>query len=250
MDDGESQILQMFLTTTRISEGARSEYLRCLREGANLNGNDVFVFTDEQLHNLVINYDRQFFAGALRKAVASGTLRVGFSNRLRRTAGKTRRLSKTRNAVQAYEISINKQLLMDQSPTQARPAKVGGLLCADADEVLMRILEHEMVHLAEYIAWGVSDCDAFQFQSIVMRFFGHTTKSHELLGSSTRTILAADYRVGQYVTFSLAGAAVEGKIVAITENLIIEVPTRGAQRSEHTVYRYSVPPALVTPIAF
>ena len=58
---------------------------------------------------------------------------------------------------------------------------VGGLECRDRLEALQRIFEHELLHLAEFLAWGRSSCRADNFHRLSRRIFAHEGAFHDLI---------------------------------------------------------------------
>ena len=53
-----------------------------------------------------------------------------------------------------YEITISATLLFNTFQDVDRPVTVGGLVCRDRVEAFQRIFEHELLHLAEFLALG------------------------------------------------------------------------------------------------
>ena len=62
-----------------------------------------------------------------------------------------------------YEITVSTTLLFNTFQHLDRRVTVGGLECRDRLEALQRIFEHELLHLAEFLGWGRSNCRAQNF---------------------------------------------------------------------------------------
>ena len=80
-----------------------------------------------------------------------------------------------------YEITISATLLFNTFQDVDRPVTVGGLVCRDRVEALQRIFEHELLHLAEFLAWGRSNCRADNFHKLSRRIFAHEGAFHDLI---------------------------------------------------------------------
>ena len=60
-----------------------------------------------------------------------------------------------------------------RSRTWIARSRSGGLVCRDRLEALQRIFEHELLHLAEFLGWGRSNCRAENFHALSRRIFAH-----------------------------------------------------------------------------
>ena len=85
-----------------------------------------------------------------------------------------------------YEITISVTLLFNTFQEVDRPVTVGGLVCRDRVEALQRIFEHELLHLAEFLAWGRSNCRADNFHRLSRRIFAHEGAFHDLITPRSR----------------------------------------------------------------
>ena len=115
-------------------------------------------------------YDETFFDGLLRESLGNVPLDFRLSKRMTRAGGKTSRW-KHRNSKTAerFEITISATLLFTSFTTNQRAVEVTGIECNNRLDALFRIMEHEIVHLAELIAWDRSSCSQQRFQSIASR---------------------------------------------------------------------------------
>lgn len=73
-----------------------------------------------------------------------------------------------------------------------------------------------MVHLAEMLCWGKSDCSAARFQSIAGRLFLHWAHTHNLITRRERAA-ASGIRVGSRATFLFEGRCLTGRVNRITK---------------------------------
>ena len=159
----------------------------------------------------------------------AGQVELRLSDRLSRAAGKTivRRkqvasLFGTRVETH-YEIAISTFLLFQSFDGHERSITIGGLVCRDRLEALQRIFEHELIHLAEFLAWGKSSCSAAQYRDLSGRIFGHAGVHHDLV--TAREIAAEQHgvRVGDLVQFYLDHQQVIGRVNRITKRATILV---------------------------
>ena len=170
-------------------------------------------------------YDDQFFDGLCTQALQSRRLSFRLSSRMTRTGGTTAK-HVSRTGEERYEISIATSILFDGFGASDRTATVGGLVCENRLSALQRILEHEIVHLAENLCWGDSNCSAQRFQDIAARFFLHQAHTHNLI---TRRERAAELgvRVGSMVAFQFEGRKYTGRVNRITKRATVLVADSG-----------------------
>ena len=100
---------------------------------------------------------------------------------------------------------------------------VGGLVCRDRLEALQRIFEHELLHLAEFLARGRSNCRGDNFQSLSRRIFAHEAAYHDLITPREHARSAFDIHVGDRVTFELDGKHHTGRVNRITRRATVLV---------------------------
>ena len=127
----------------------------------------------------------------------------GWSAPRARPSGRFRACSGTasRCAKVEYEITISATLLFNTFQDVDRPVTVGGLVCRDRVEALQRIFEHELLHLAEFLAWGRSNCRAENFHRLSRRIFAHEGAFHDLITPREQARAAYDIRIGDHVSF-------------------------------------------------
>jgi hypothetical protein len=180
-------------------------------------------------------YDAEFFSGLLTAMLQQDTGgKIGFrlSDRMTKAAGKTIR-RRTRQRVvwrvveqSEYEIAISTFLLFQTFAHIDRPVTVTGLVCRDRLEALQRIFEHELLHLAEFLAEGCSSCAAEPFQVLSRAIFGHEAAVHDLVTTHEIAAKAHAIRQGDLVSFDFDGATRVGRINRITKraSVLVEDP--------------------------
>lgn len=209
-----------------------------------LSGADVRFLFDR--------YDELYFDGLLHLAL--GTTPIGFrvSSRMTRAGGKTSSWRKDRtSAIERFEIAVSSTLLAqtfaDDQP--GRTIRVTGLECHTRLDALMRVLEHEVVHLSELLGWNTSSCTQDRFRAIAWQVFGHTDHRHALITPRERAA-AAGLHPGTQVRFVFQGNALQGTVNRVTRRATVLVPAEDGERySDGNRYRkYYVPLKMLEPI--
>jgi hypothetical protein len=195
------------------------------------DGNFRLIGTDD-LHRLFDWYDREFFRGRLGEMLLEDdahpvTFRL--SRRLVSAAGQTirqvrrcRRIGKPSVRVE-YEVTISTTLLYNTFQNVERTVTVGGLVCRDRLEALQRIFEHELLHLAEFLAWGRSNCRAENYRRLSRRIFAHEAAFHDLITPNEQARTAFGIRIGDHVSFELDGRHHAGRVNRITRRATVLV---------------------------
>ena len=211
--------------TTAIYDAMRKQ----IREG-----NFTLIRTDD-LEKLFLLYD-QFFGGWLSRAVTEKShlpLAFRLSSTMTRAGGKTityRRLDQDHRWITRYEIAIASRMLFMTFRDMSRPVTVCGLVCSDRLQALQRIMEHEIIHLAELLTCGKSSCKKERFQSLALRIFGHTLSTHDLVTAREHAATNHEIRVGQQVEFEFDGQRHQGTVNRIHHRATVLVPSDKGQR--------------------
>ncbi|MCA9537538.1 MAG: hypothetical protein KC620_01545 [Myxococcales bacterium] len=221
---------------------------RVLAESPNLRRPDFARLTPADLTYVFQRYDAEVFGGALQTTLASprgGPLDLRVSARMTRAGGLTRRgLRRTFGKVeQRFEISLSAPLLFGTFCDDPRPITVVGRLCNDRLDALLRIFEHELLHLCEYLVFGESNCNASRFAQLAHDLFGHTEATHRLITPRERAHLDHGIGVGDVVDFQFEGQRLRGRVNRITKRATVLVEsTRGRRYSDGGCYeKYYVP---------
>ncbi len=209
-------------------------------------GNFTVIGTDD-LSRLFGWYDQEFFRGRLGEMLLEdGVYPIDFrlSRRLVSAAGQTIRQVRQlrRNGCPVtkveYEITISTTLLYNTFQSVDRTVTVGGLVCRDRLEALQRIFEHELLHLAEFLGWGRSNCRAMNYHALSRRIFAHEGAFHDLITPRETARAAFDIHVGDGVSFELDGLRYRGLVNRITRRatVLVEDP-RGQLFTDGRCYR-------------
>ena len=220
-------------------------YNKVLSHSQNLDDGNFTRFSKDDLKRLFELYDRHFFNNFFTKNHGDKIF-FRLSKRMTRSGGKTSygRKSKT------FEIYLSTTLLFQTFDDVTREVKVNGIVCHDRLEAVMRILEHEMIHLMELVLFERSSCSKPQFRLFSRNIFNHSDVTHQLITQTERARETFNLRIGDRVSFEHNGQTYVGVLSRITKRATVIVgdsdgqfvDSKGKQHS-----KYYVPLALLTP---
>ncbi len=198
-------------------------------------------------------YDQVFFAGRLAPLVIEKSgkpLQFRVSRAMTSAGGKTI-WSKRNGKTTGFEIAISSSLLLNSFREGDRPIHVSGQPCIDRVDALMRVMEHEIVHLLEMLTFGNSSCSQTRFMTIANRLFGHTHPRHGLVTARENAHRKHSIRVGQRVSFTFQGKEFTGIVNRISLRATVLVPDKsGIRYSDGKRYiKFLMPLARLRPIA-
>ncbi len=189
-------------------------------------------------------YDGRSFDGTLARTLGDTPLTYRVSGRMTRCLGLTyRHLQPLR-----FEIVVSSTLLFGNFDPADRGVQVVGLDARDRLDALLLVMEHELVHLAELLAFGDSDCAADRFAGIAHGLFGHREHTHRLITPRERAH-ARGIGVGARVAFEHRGQRHVGVVNRVGRRATVLVPDpKGARYSDGVCYaKFYVPPDALTP---
>lgn len=230
--DRAAGLLSLHLTTDDVVQRNRQIYDEMLGRSEHLRTGNFSVIGLVDLHRLFNLYDARFFDGGLSRMLREdgvGEVGLRLSARMTRAAGKTfmrRERRRTPTGIVErieYEIAVSTLLLFENFREPGRPVSVGGLVCRDRLETLQRIFEHELLHLAEFLAWGRSNCAAANFHTLSRRIFAHEGATHDLLTPRELAAQVYQVRAGDRVSFEHEGIRRVGLVNRITKRATVLV---------------------------
>jgi hypothetical protein len=206
-----------------------------LGESADLKQPNFPAISEADLARLFELYDQAFFGGWLAPAVKEKTglpLAFRLSPTMTRSGGKTivhrRRMPGAKFEVR-YEIAVASRLLFMTFKRDDRPVIVVGLTCGCRLEALQRILEHEIIHLAELVAFDKSSCSRRRFKGLAAAIFGHTGTKHTLVTPAEHAAAQHGVRVGERVSFEFQGRRYVGLVNRTTRRATVLVEDAAGQ---------------------
>jgi hypothetical protein len=139
-------------------------------------------------------YDKHYFYNRLSRHI---NMKFELSNKLTKSAGNIRYKAKL-NTVK-ITFSLPRIFVVDYKNESGYI--VNGIKCKTPIEALMRVMEHELTHLIEFILYGDSNCNDARFIQLSYQLWGHTENKHHLgLETPTETTLYG-FRKGDKVSF-------------------------------------------------
>jgi len=166
-------------------------------------------------------YDQQFFSGLVKKALSDTRLDFELSRRLTRSAGKT---AYYRKPARRFLIGVSTTLLFGCFTEQDHRSIVcSGIVCHDRLDALLRVMEHELVHLIEFVLWEKSSCSRNRFRSISLRAFSHTENVHSLITPVERAQQQFGIAPGVMVQFSMDNKTLTGVVNRVTRRATVLV---------------------------
>ena len=209
----------------------------------------------QDLENMAEAYDALFFKGLCLPLARSYGLTFRLSSRMTRAGGKTTRTinrgTRSRPGKTHYEIALSTSLLFQSFRQPGDTIRVCGDDCPDRLTAMQRIVEHELVHLSEMLAWIHSDCSANRFQSIARNMFGHTEHRHELITQQERAAKEFNIKAGTHVAFQYEGKLLHGIVNRITRRatILVEDPRVTRYSNGQRYLKYYVPIQQLRPIS-
>jgi len=191
-------------------------------------------------------YDQQFFSGSMARALGDTRVDFELSGRLTRSAGKT---AYYRRPTQRFLIGVSTTLLFGCfTDKDHRPIVCSGIVCRDRLDALLRVMEHELVHLIEFVLWGKSSCARARFHSITLRIFAHTENVHSMITPVEKALQQLGIAPGVQVKFTIEGRTLTGLVNRVTKRATVLVEgAEGRLYSDGKRYeKYYVPLAMLT----
>jgi hypothetical protein len=228
-------ILALHNSAEAVAARTAAIYETMLRESPDLGGGNFTVLWGHDLARLFRLYDQEFFGGWLTASVAAkadGPLTFRLSATMTRAGGKTirtRRRGRDGEPHERYEIAIAGRLLLMTFGDIPRPVVVCGLACTDRLQALQRIMEHEIIHLAELLAWGESSCAGRRFKVLARSIFGHPGTRHDLVTPVEQAKVQHGITVGSVVEFVFDGLRLVGRVNRISRRATILVEASDGQ---------------------
>jgi len=189
------------------------------------------IGTDD-LERMFDLYDERFFGGWLRRRLAEKRAGLFFrlSRRMARTGGKIAWHPPGRGRDGWYEIVLASRLLFMTFADVQRPVAMCGLTCHNRLEALQRLLEHEIVHLVEMLAWDQTSCSGQRFRTLASHLFGHTDTNCDLVTPAEQAAVRHGLRPGDMAEFDYDGRRLVGRINRIGQRATVLVADPGGRR--------------------
>lgn len=201
----------------------------------NVKSADIKQISDRDLRLLFELYDQVFFDGWFRECFP-GTLKLSFSRRMTKSAGKTlypKNADPSRPEGLVVEVRISVDFILGYGAL-AEANKVGGIPTKSSLEALQIILEHELIHVIEFFYFQQSSCKKERFQTMAHSLFGHTESCHRLATNQQIARQKLGFAIGDTVSFSCGGKRLEGVVHGIRKRATVMVrDEKGSFTDQH-----------------
>lgn len=196
-----------------------------LTYGRSRDVQDMIHISPGRLELIFWGYDSLVFQNAFSVLISHGGHTLCFSANPRLTSSGGRLLtSRAKKGARRFKIEISSYILARSfSDEMPGPFVVNGLPADSRLAAAILILEHELVHLAEYLLYGDSNCNLHRFRRFAYTWFGHTDVSHGL-ATARQELSTKGLTVGSWVEFEHKGNTLRGVINRVTKRATVLIP--------------------------
>lgn len=230
----KKDLASLRFTSQDIKKKTKKIYGQILSESKNFDQGDFGAIGIDDLRRLFELYDLYFFDKFLSKNY-KGKIFFGLSQRMTKSGGRTEYMRQSGT----YRISLSTTLIFQTFDDVKREVVVSGIVCQDRIEATMRVLEHEIIHLLEFVLYDSSSCLKPQFKRLSLNIFGHKGVTHQLVTQTERARKKYNLKVGDQVSFEYDGKTHQGIIHRITKRATVMVRDRDGDYCDSQKRRYS-----------
>jgi hypothetical protein len=211
-----------------------------MAQSAHVKSSDITEISNRDLNLLFACYDLVFFDNWFKESFP-GTLQFSFSRRMTKSAGKTyypRDADPAKPESLVIQVKISIDLIFAYGKLE-ETNQVGGLSAQNRLEALQLVLEHELIHVIEFIHFHNSSCKGKRFKTMAYNLFGHTESYHRLPTNQQIARQKLGLAVGDSVSFSFQGRIMIGILHAIHKRGIVMVPDKQGAYVDRRGQRYT-----------
>ena len=205
-----------------------------------IRGGDPAKISGYDLRLMFMLYDELFFRGFFH-GCGCENVRFSVSRQMTRSAGLTRfsrdyfALPPEKREIE-LKISLNHLEAFGQT---AREKHVGGIPARDELDALMLVFEHELCHIAEFLAFGSTSCRGKRFKALSSCIFGHKSSVHDLPSRPELNVLRSGLNAGDRVSFEYNGRKITGVIARINKRATVMAQARNGLYADREGRRYA-----------
>ena len=215
-----------------IRKKTKKIYLEIISESENIDKGNFSAIAPADLYYMFKLYDLYFFGGFFGRNYKDKVF-FRFSRRMTRSAGKVE-FGKD----EIFTMVLSADLFFQSFGEVKREIKVNGVVCRNRLEALMRVFEHEVIHIVERIIFKTSDCKGEYFKILAYNIFGHTDTGHDLVVQAERAEKKFSLKVGDEVSFEYNGEVCYGVISRITKRATVMVRNLNGCYADKDGHRY------------
>jgi hypothetical protein len=228
------------LNVARRAKKNRAELKRLLLTyGWSRDVQDMSHFSPGRLELIFWGYESLVFENAFSFLISHGGHTLCFGENPRLTSSGGRLLTnRPKKGARRFKIEISSYILARSfSAEMPGPFRVNGLPADSRLAAAIMIVEHEMVHLAEYLLYGDSNCNLHRFRHFAYAWFGHTDVSHGL-ATAGQELSMKGLTVGSWVEFEYKGDTLRGVINRVTKRATVLIPCAAHDGQKYNDGRY------------
>lgn len=229
----KEDLQDMVYSRREIEEKTHTIYSQVLTHSDAIDAGNYTAIAVSDVGLLFTLYDKAFFHGFFATNY-DGRVHFRLSQRMTKAGGKTERCRET----DEFVIVLSTYLLFQTFQDVTRDIRVNGMVCHDRLEATMRVFEHELIHVLEYILYDDSRCSRPRFKRLARNIFGHTDVTHQLVTGREVARTKWGLQVGDRVWFEHDGRAYEGIISRITKRATVMVKAAAGEFVDSRGNRY------------
>jgi len=212
----KNDIALLKYTPGQIKKKTKKIYRKILTESENLDSGNFNRIGTSDINRLFELYDQYFFDRFFQNQYKNNIF-FRLSERMTSSAG---RIAYAKQ-IGTYTISLSTTLIFQTFHDVTREVSANGIVCHDRLEATMHVLEHEIIHLLEWVVFNSSSCSQPRFQNLSYNIFGHTQVTHRLVTQTERARKKFNLHVGEEVSFEYNGKTYYGFISRITKRATV-----------------------------
>ena len=169
-------------------------------------------------------HDTYFFDNYFKENKVTEKMAFDFSKKMTSAGGKLMYYKVTNKNPIQFRIRISAYLIFNSfknNSTKTKTVNLAGFETKNRLEALMHVIEHEIIHLIEFLAFNDSSCKKDNFKKLANSIFGHTAFTHQLLTGKMEALKEYDLKIGDWVSFSFDGRYYKGIIHRITKRATV-----------------------------
>jgi hypothetical protein len=202
---------------------------------------DNFQVASNDDIKLIFNlYDTYFFDNYFKENKVTEKMAFDFSKKMTSAGGKLMYYKVTNQNPIQFRMRISAYLIFNsfKNKTDNKTINLAGFETKNRLEALLHVIEHEIIHLIEFIAFNDSSCKKDNFKKLANSIFGHTAFTHQLLTGKMEALKEYDLRVGDWVKFTFDGVPYTGFIHRITKRATVMALDKNGEYKDNKGNRF------------
>jgi len=189
------------------------------------------TIADKDIKLIFDLYDSHFFDNYFKENNIIEKMAFDSSNKMTSAGGKLIYYKVTKTNPIQFRMRISSFLIfnsfkidkdnLDKNSSNNTTINLAGFETKNRLEALLHIMEHEIIHLIEFLAFNDSSCKKDNFKKLANQIFGHTAFTHQLLTRQLEALQEYDLRVNDWVKFTFDGKQYTGIIHRITKRATV-----------------------------